>query len=61
MIIKACLKCPYHIIKENAKEKESFCQKENCWSKFTKCIANKALERFLDEEKTESPKLEEVP
>ena len=54
MILKPCLKCPHHIIRENGKEKESFCQKENCWSVFSKCIARKALERFLDEEKIES-------
>jgi len=43
MILKACLKYPYHIVKENGEE--------NCWSAFSKCIVNKALERFLNEEK----------
>jgi hypothetical protein len=53
MIIKACHKCQYHIITyyENGKEEISFCRKENCFSEFTNCIARKALERFLYQEK----------
>ncbi len=31
----------------------SYCQKENCWSRFSKCVANKALDRFLEQEDSE--------
>jgi len=55
MILKACLRCPHHIVKQDGREEISFCQKEHCFSEFTKCIARKALERFLDQEEMKSP------
>jgi hypothetical protein len=48
LIIKSCHPCEFHEVKQE--EKTSFCGKENCWAKFSKCIAKKALSRYLEEE-----------
>ncbi len=50
MIIKSCLSCGYHEMKQDGMEETSHCRKENCWSRYSKCILGKALERFLKEE-----------
>ena len=52
MIIKHCLSCEFHQMKQDGKEETSHCRKENCWSRYSKCILGKALERFLKEEST---------
>ena len=52
MIIKCCSPCGFHQIKQLEKERISYCQKENCWSKFSRCIRNKTLNRFLEQEST---------
>jgi hypothetical protein len=31
-------------------ERHSHCSKENCWSRFSKCVTIQALERFLLEQ-----------
>ena len=46
MLIKSCLSCKYHEIKHAEKEQMSYCARENCWSQYSKCVANKALNRF---------------
>jgi hypothetical protein len=51
LIIKSCLDCDFHEVKEN--EKMSYCKRENCYSRYSKCIANKALDKFLEEEGSE--------
>jgi len=53
MLIKSCFPCKYHEIRQDAEEKNSHCGKENCWSRYSKCIAIKALERFLKQETLE--------
>jgi hypothetical protein len=53
MIIKSCLECNYHVIREDGRELTSYCGRENCWSRFSKCIDMKALERFLKQESTD--------
>lgn len=50
MIIKACLECKFHEIKQDGKEEASHCRRENCWSRYSKCVLAKALEKFLKEE-----------
>ncbi len=50
MLIKSCLDCKFHEAKQNGKEKTSYCARESCWSRYSKCIANKALDRFLEQE-----------
>jgi len=50
MLIKTCLPCKYHVIKVEDHEPTSHCGKENCWARYSKCILNKALERYLKEE-----------
>ncbi len=53
MIIKSCLDCKYHMVREEAKEQTSYCGRENCWSRLARCIEMKALERFLKQESTD--------
>jgi len=53
MVIQTCLQCEFHSIKEAEIGPKSHCGKENCWSQFSKCIAKKALDRFLDQEITD--------
>lgn len=50
MLIRACMNCKYHQIRDDEEEKRSFCQKEYCWSRFSKCVEKKALERFFEQE-----------
>jgi hypothetical protein len=50
MIIKSCLNCKFHEIELDGKEETSHCRKENCWSRYSKCVLGKALEKFLKEE-----------
>jgi hypothetical protein len=54
MLIKSCLTCKFHEIKQEGDEKMSRCIKENCYSEFSKCIAMKALNQFLEDENSES-------
>lgn len=50
MLIKTCLKCQFHEIKQDEEAERSHCRKENCWSEHADCLAAKAIERFLQEE-----------
>jgi hypothetical protein len=50
MLIKTCVQCEFHNIKEAEEGPKSHCGKENCWSQFSKCVAKTALKRFLDQE-----------
>ena len=54
MLIKSCLACKFHEIREEGNEKKSRCIRENCYAEFSKCIAKRALHQFLEDEKTES-------
>jgi hypothetical protein len=49
MIIQSCIDCQYHAIRLEGEEPTSHCQRENCWSRYSKCVLHKALERFLKE------------
>ncbi len=53
MLIKSCFQCQFHEIKPEENEQMSYCQKENCWSRFSKCVANKALSRYLEQERSD--------
>lgn len=55
MMLRSCFMCPHHQIKREETSSHSFCQKENCWSRYSRCIARKALERFLEEDRLEVP------
>ncbi|MDH4267376.1 MAG: hypothetical protein OEW45_17220 [Deltaproteobacteria bacterium] len=50
MLIKSCTNCQFHVIKEEERTMMSHCSKEKCWAQFSKCIAKKALSRFLEQE-----------
>ena len=53
MLIKSCLTCKFHEITQEGDEKMSRCIRENCYSEFSKCIATKALNRFLEQDSSE--------
>ncbi len=57
MLIKSCSNCKFHETKKNGKEKMSYCARENCYSQYAKCIANKAVNRFLEQESQEPDRL----
>ncbi len=50
MLIRSCFSCKFHKIKQGENDKNSYCGKENCWSRYSKCVAIKALDRFLEQE-----------
>lgn len=50
MVIKSCLICRFHEVRQEEKESNSYCGKENCWSEFSKCILKRALHRFFEQE-----------
>ncbi|HDM76503.1 MAG TPA: hypothetical protein ENG51_08540 [Deltaproteobacteria bacterium] len=48
MVLKVCMNCPFHEITQNVDNQSvSFCGKENCYSVYSRCIGQKALEDFL--------------
>ena len=50
MLLKSCLDCRYHEITDESGEQTSHCSKENCYARYTKCVAQKALITFLKNE-----------
>ena len=54
MVIKSCFSCKFHEIRQEGNEKMSRCIKENCYSEFSKCIATKALNKFLEQDSLEN-------
>ena len=50
MLIKNCFDCNFHEIKREEEGQMSYCQRENCWAQYSKCVAYKALDRFLKDE-----------
>ncbi len=55
MILRLCLSCNYHEIREELETRVTYCLKENCWSQYSKCVATRAIERFLEQERIEVP------
>jgi len=55
MLLKSCSNCKFHEIKQNGngEGKISYCARENCYSQYSKCLANKALSQFLEQETRE--------
>jgi hypothetical protein len=54
MILRSCLGCKFHEIHDSGNRQRSRCQRENCWSEFSKCIAQRALEQFLAQDRAAS-------
>jgi len=54
MLIISCIQCKFHEIRQEGNERMSRCIRENCYSEFSKCIATKALNRFLEQESSSS-------
>ena len=50
MLIRTCSQCKYHEVKHEEDIQMSYCSAENCWSQYSKCVANRALNRFLRQE-----------
>ena len=55
MIIKSCFNCEHHRIKVEGGEEKSYCSRENCWARYSKCVAQMALHRFLEQERLGNP------
>ena len=53
MVLQCCVPCEYHELKVEGGEEMSHCTKENCWSKYSKCVALMALDRFLGSERVD--------
>jgi len=47
MIIKTCIGCRYHLVKDNEDTQRSYCRKEALWSIYTKCIKQTALDILI--------------
>ncbi len=56
MLLRSCFVCQHHEIREEDEDRHSFCRKENCWSRYSKCVAQLAMQRFLEQERVESPR-----
>jgi hypothetical protein len=54
MILRTCLACKSHEIKEEPEIRVSYCLKENCLSQYSKCIAARAIEQFLKRDRLEA-------
>lgn len=55
------MNCKYHTIKLEEEEQTSHCGRENCWSRYSKCITMKALEKFLKEETSQIDRIFSTP
>lgn len=51
-MIKSCLGCDHHELKDEEGVRSSHCLKENCWARFSKCLRMKAWEKFLQDERS---------
>jgi hypothetical protein len=56
MLLQSCLHCEFHELKEDNGKNVSYCRKENCWSRYSKCVAMRALDRFLSIETADRSK-----
>jgi hypothetical protein len=50
MLIKSCFSCKFHEAKKDGKELNSYCQRENCWSRYSRCVSLKALDTYLEQQ-----------
>jgi len=51
MLIKSCFSCEFHEIwQQEGEDKKSRCVRENCYAQYSKCVATKDLNRFLEQE-----------
>ena len=50
MLIKSCFPCKFHETKKDGKELNSYWQRENCWSRYSRCVSLKALDTYLEKQ-----------
>jgi hypothetical protein len=50
MLFQCCSRCEFHAVKQDDEESMSYCKKENCWSRYSKCVAITALNSFVRQE-----------
>jgi len=60
MFIKSCINCKYHENKLDGEEPTSHCHKENCWSRYSKCVLARALEKYLKEESSQPERISSI-
>jgi len=56
MLLRSCFICDHHEIRVEDQIRQSFCRKENCWSRYSKCVARRAIQRFLEEDCLSTPR-----
>ncbi len=54
MLIRSCINCKFHEIRQQGEDKTSHCLRENCYARYSKCVAAKALNWFLEQETSKS-------
>jgi hypothetical protein len=50
MILRSCFDCKFHEIRDHDSGQKSRCGRENCWSEFSRCIDQRALDHFLKQD-----------
>jgi hypothetical protein len=56
MLLRSCLLCVHHEVRVFEEVQWSYCMKENCWSRYSKCLAQRAIERFLEQDRLDGPR-----
>ena len=54
MVIHWCQNCKYHETRESDLGRMSHCRKENCWSRYSKCLNQQAMEYYLAHQRVET-------
>lgn len=54
-MLRSCLICDHHEIRLEEEVRKSFCNKENCWSRYSKCVVQRAVERFIEQDRVDAP------
>ena len=57
MILSYCKHCEYHSLVEIESQSHSRCLKENCLAMYSKCLTDKAVEKFLQHNEDQKKEL----
>jgi hypothetical protein len=59
-VVRSCMMCPSHQVRDEEGVPSSHCSKENCWARFSKCLRYRALEAFLAKECLQASELSQL-
>ena len=51
LVLRSCLSCGHHSLKDNGAGQNGFCAKENVFSLHTKCVLRRALDYFINRDR----------